>query len=194
MVKKYEEYAYVLSVEPRGKSIRVKGREGIIVQAIGEERLTLLELLGTPGISIDVGERVYIGREGRTKILSVLGKLEYNELNPDAKDELLNHILPKLESCIRQKLLQSTWYINTKLQAPEACEEFVSNLVKYIKEFLEKGESTNIYKFLAEKLKGKLVGYARGPSTSHGHGSKPKKRVKPKKDWLLNKLDEDKDV
>ncbi|MEM4275682.1 MAG: hypothetical protein QW776_02130 [Candidatus Nitrosocaldus sp.] len=36
----------------------MKSREGIIAQT--KERLTLLELLGIP--SIDVGERVYIGR------------------------------------------------------------------------------------------------------------------------------------
>ncbi|MDQ3848584.1 MAG: DUF655 domain-containing protein, partial [Thermoproteota archaeon] len=41
--RKYEEYAYVLDFTPRGKSITVRGREGIIIQAIGEERLTLLE-------------------------------------------------------------------------------------------------------------------------------------------------------
>ena len=43
--RKYEEYAYVLDFTQRGKSITVRGREGIIIQAIGEERLTLLELL-----------------------------------------------------------------------------------------------------------------------------------------------------
>lgn len=107
--KKYEEYAYVLNVEPRGKSIRVKGREGIIVQAIGEERLTLLELLGTPGISINIGERVYIGREGRTKILSVLGKLEYSELSPYAKDELPNVI----ESIVKNNEHRFIEFINT---------------------------------------------------------------------------------
>jgi putative nucleotide binding protein len=85
---RYEEYAYVLAYEPRGKSKRVRGREGFIVQAIGERYLTLLELLGIPNISVEVGERVYIGREGRTKILSVLGKLEYDELSTFAKDAL----------------------------------------------------------------------------------------------------------
>ena len=44
--RKYEEYAHVIEFTIRGKSSTVKKREGIIIQAIGEERLTLLELLG----------------------------------------------------------------------------------------------------------------------------------------------------
>ena len=43
--RRYEEYAYVLDFTQRAKSSTVRGREGMIIQAIGEERLTLLELL-----------------------------------------------------------------------------------------------------------------------------------------------------
>ena len=45
-LRKYEEYAYVLDYESRAKSTTVRGRTGIIVIALGEERLTLLEILG----------------------------------------------------------------------------------------------------------------------------------------------------
>src|SRR5712692_71166 len=62
--KKYEEYAYVLDFSPRGKSVVIKGREGPIVQAIGEER--------------------------REKIVSVLGKLSFDELTPESKSYLLS--------------------------------------------------------------------------------------------------------
>ena len=88
--RKYEEYAYVLDFTPRGKSITVRGREGVIIQAIGEERLTLLELLGIQNASVDIGERLYIGREGRDKVASVLGRLEYNDVSQAAKNELPN--------------------------------------------------------------------------------------------------------
>jgi putative nucleotide binding protein len=91
-VRKYEEYAYVLDFTPRGKSITVRGREGIIIQAIGEERLTLLELLGVSNATVDIGERLYIGREGREKVSSVLGRLEYNDISQSAKNELPNII------------------------------------------------------------------------------------------------------
>ena len=82
--KKYEEFAYVLDFLPRGKSAVIKGREGPIVQAIGEERLTLLELLAMENQDFEVGEKVRIGKEGREKIASVLGKLTYSELTPES--------------------------------------------------------------------------------------------------------------
>ena len=86
--RKYEEYAYVLDFNPRGKSFTVRGREGIIVTAIGEDRLTLLEVLGIPNSTFEIGEKIYIGKEGRTKILSVLGKLEYDKISSSAQSEL----------------------------------------------------------------------------------------------------------
>ncbi|HJU13749.1 MAG TPA: DUF655 domain-containing protein [Candidatus Nitrosotalea sp.] len=86
--RKYEEYAYVLDFVVRGKSTTVRGRDGIIVTALGEERLTILELLAMPNSSFEIGERVYIGKEGRTKILSVLGRLEFNQISSSAQSEL----------------------------------------------------------------------------------------------------------
>ncbi len=70
-LRKYEEHAYVLDSKSRAKSITVHGRTGIIIIAIGEERLTLLEILGIEDSTFDVGERIYIGKEGRTKVQSV---------------------------------------------------------------------------------------------------------------------------
>jgi putative nucleotide binding protein len=83
--KKYEEFAYVLDYLLRGKSVVIKGREGPMVQAIGEERLTLLELLAMENQNFEVGEKVKIGKEGREKIVSVLGKLTFEELSSESK-------------------------------------------------------------------------------------------------------------
>jgi putative nucleotide binding protein len=88
--RKYEEYAYVLDFVTRGKSTTVRGRDGIIVTALGEERLTILELLAMPNTTFEIGERVYIGKEGRTKILSVLGRLEFNQISSSAQSELVS--------------------------------------------------------------------------------------------------------
>jgi len=60
-LRKYEEYAYVLDYKSRGRSITVNGKTGIIITAIGEERLTLLEVLGVEDTTFEVGERIYIG-------------------------------------------------------------------------------------------------------------------------------------
>ena len=87
-LRKYEEYAYVLDSKSRSKSITVRGRTGIIVIAIGEERLTLLEILGIENSTFDVGERIYIGKEGRTKVQSVLGKMDYVKIPDSAKNEI----------------------------------------------------------------------------------------------------------
>ncbi|QQG49580.1 MAG: DUF655 domain-containing protein [archaeon] len=73
---------------PRGKSVVIKGREGPMVQAIGEDRLTLLELLAMENKDFEVGEKVKIGKEGRDKVVSVLGKLAYEELTPESRGSL----------------------------------------------------------------------------------------------------------
>jgi len=86
--RKYEEYAFVLDFNSRGKSSTVRGRDGIIVTAIGEDRLTLLEILGVPNSTFEVGEKIFIGKEGRTKISSVLGKMDYKKISSSAQSEL----------------------------------------------------------------------------------------------------------
>jgi len=86
--RKYEEYAYVLDFVERGKSSTVRGRQGIIVTAIGEDRLTILEILGVPDSTFEVSERIYIGKEGRTKVQSVLGKMDYNRISQSAQSEI----------------------------------------------------------------------------------------------------------
>jgi len=99
--RKYEEHAYVLDFNPRGKSSTVKGRDGIIVTAIGEDRLTLLEILGVPNSTFEIGEKIYIGKEGRTKVLSVLGKLDYEHISSSSQTELqgvVENIVTKNES------------------------------------------------------------------------------------------------
>jgi putative nucleotide binding protein len=88
--RKYEEHAYVLDFNPRGKSTTVRGRDGIIITSIGEDRLTLLEVLGVPNSTFEIGEKIYIGKEGRTKISSVLGKMEYENISSSAQSELPN--------------------------------------------------------------------------------------------------------
>lgn len=86
--RRYEEYAYVLDFTLRGRSTTVRGREGVIVTAIGESRLTLLEILGTPNSNFEIASKVYIGKEGRTNVDLVLGKLTYEKLSNTARQEL----------------------------------------------------------------------------------------------------------
>ena len=107
-IRKYEEYAYVLDSKSRTKSTTVRGRTGIIVIAIGEERLTLLEILGIENSIFDVGERIYIGKEGRTKVQSVLGKADYVKISDSAKDEIPTVV----ESIVTKNEAKFVDYIN----------------------------------------------------------------------------------
>ena len=91
-LRKFEEYAYVLNFDTRGKSQTVRGRDGIILSAVGEQRLTLLEILGSEDSSFEIGEKIFIGKEGRTKVESVLGKLDYTKISSNAQNELPNII------------------------------------------------------------------------------------------------------
>ena len=88
-LRKYEEYAYVLDYKSRGKSTTVHGRTGVIVIALGEERLTLLEILGIENSAFEIGERIYIGKEGRTKVQSGVGKMDYDKTSESAKNEII---------------------------------------------------------------------------------------------------------
>ncbi len=86
----YEEYAYILDFLPfplPTTSSRLKWR-GPIAQAIGEDYFTLLELAPRPGITLNIGERVFIGRGERDKIIKVLRKINFDELTTTAKNEL----------------------------------------------------------------------------------------------------------
>jgi len=87
-LRKYEEHAYVLDYKSRTKSTTVHGRTGVIAIALGEERLTLLEILGIENSTFDIGERIYIGKEGRTKVQSVLGKIDYAKTSESVKNEI----------------------------------------------------------------------------------------------------------
>lgn len=107
-IKKYEEFSYVLDFMPRARSKIVHNREGFIVQALGEEYLTLLELLAFNNAQFAQEERVYIGRDHRDKVISVLGKLNYEDLTQGAKNELP----PVLETLVKNGEQKYVSYFN----------------------------------------------------------------------------------
>jgi len=106
--RKYEEHAYVLDFNPRGKSSTVRGREGIIITAIGQDRLTILEILGIANSTFEVGEKIYIGKEGRTKVQSVLGKMDYEKISSSAQSELQNVV----ENIVTENEAKFVEYLN----------------------------------------------------------------------------------
>ena len=59
-------------------------------------------------MNFEVGERVYIGREGRDKVTSVLGRLEYNDISQTAKNELTNIV----EKTVIRNEKRFVYYVN----------------------------------------------------------------------------------
>ena len=143
--RKYEEYAYVLDFNPRGKSLTVRGREGIIVTAIGEDRLTILEVLGVPNSTFEVSEKIYIGKEGRTKILSVLGKMDYEHISSSAQSELSSVV----EKIVTQNESKFVEYLNNarpltpRIHALELIPGIGKTYMKVMIEEREKKEFTD---------------------------------------------------
>ncbi len=151
--RKYEEYAYVLDFNPRGKSSIIRGREGIIITAIGEDRLTLLEILGVPNSTFEVGERIYIGKEGRTKILSVLGKMDYEHISSSAQSELPTVV----EKIVTQNESKFVEYLNNARPLTPRIHalELIPGIGKtYMKTMLEEREKKNFesYQDLQERV------------------------------------------
>lgn len=81
-----EEYAIILDYLPNGYPLEKKMMP--IAQAIGENLFSLLELIPRKGVSLEIGERVYIGDGKRDKIYYILGKLRKEKITEQAKSVL----------------------------------------------------------------------------------------------------------
>ena len=46
------------------------------------------EILGLEDSEFEIGEKIYIGKEGRTKVQSVLGKLDFEQISDSAQSEI----------------------------------------------------------------------------------------------------------
>jgi len=145
--RKFEEYAYILDYVQSGKSSLVKMREGLIIQAIGEEHLTILELLGIRNEKFSIGERVYIGKEGRAKILSVLGRIDYEHLTSSAKNELQS-IVEKIVSENESRFID--YFNSAQPMTPRVHSlELIPGIGKtYMKSILQEREKKKFISFI----------------------------------------------
>lgn len=84
-----EDYAYILDYLPAGRPDSAHRREPT-AYAVGDNQFTLLELTPKPGATLQIGERVYIGKdvEKREKIAKVKGRIDYPSLSAGAHGEL----------------------------------------------------------------------------------------------------------
>lgn len=80
-----EETAIVLDFLPQGKSAQAQ-REPV-AQVIGELHFTLLEVAPKPGLKLDVGSKIYIGKGERDKVDHIVGRIKYDDLTSAARAE-----------------------------------------------------------------------------------------------------------
>jgi len=86
--RKREEYAIVLDFLPNGYPFDNTPRKTAIVQAIGKEHFTLLEIVPKKDVFVKPYEEVYIGDGKRDKVHHINGKLAVERLTETAKAEL----------------------------------------------------------------------------------------------------------
>ncbi|MBI2549048.1 DUF655 domain-containing protein [Candidatus Woesearchaeota archaeon] len=85
-----EEVAIVLDFLPNGYPFdpTPSHRKNAIVQALGKNHFTLLELVPKKGIFLQPYEEIYIGEGKRDKIHHILGRLPLERLTQTARSEL----------------------------------------------------------------------------------------------------------
>lgn len=81
---------YILDFLPNGRPDAPGHRREPTAYGVGETQFTLLELIPKPGAPLQVGERVYIGKEveKREKIAKVRGRVDYGQMTATAHGEL----------------------------------------------------------------------------------------------------------
>jgi putative nucleotide binding protein len=97
-----EDNAIVLDFLPKGKPSAPGS--GPVVQLLGVEHFTLLEAVPKPGATMDVGDKVFIGKENREKIELIKGRINYKSLTSDSVSEL-EGLLVSLVAGNKQKYL-----------------------------------------------------------------------------------------
>jgi putative nucleotide binding protein len=92
-----EEFAIILDYLPNGYPLERKMMP--VAQAIGKKNLVLLELVPRRGISLQIGEEVYIGEGKRDKVYYILGRLHREKLTESAK----THLQEFIEKMVKEK-------------------------------------------------------------------------------------------
>lgn len=152
-MKKKEEYAIILDYLPYGYPLNGKGKMMPIAQAIGEENLTLLQLVPRKGLSLQLKERVYIGEGKRDKIYYILGRLPSDKLTENAKiqlEEFIKEIVDQREAQFVE-FFNSSSAINTRVHQIELLPGYGK---KHMQEIIKEREEKKFESF--EDLKKRI--------------------------------------
>jgi putative nucleotide binding protein len=85
-----EDYAYILDYLPQGLPDEHRFKREPIAFGLGESEFKILELIPKDNSPLDIGERVYIGKDmdHRDKILHVKRRVRFDEITNTAQNEL----------------------------------------------------------------------------------------------------------
>jgi putative nucleotide binding protein len=86
--RKKEEYVIVLDFLPNGYAFDNSPRKTPIIQGLGKEHFSLLEIVPKKGVFVKAYEEIYIGEGKRDKVHHINGKLPVDRLTQTAKSEL----------------------------------------------------------------------------------------------------------
>jgi len=155
--EKLEEYVYVLDFLPYGyfDDERPIYQRKPLVQAIGEQYFTLLELTVKEGKSPGLQDRLYIGSGERDVVERVNRRLKFEELTHGAQLELphvIGHIVKQNEGKYVDFFNNAT-PITTRLHALELLPGVGKKLMWAILEERKKGEFKD-FEDLANRVKG----------------------------------------
>lgn len=81
-----EDFAWVIEYMPSGHAAAL--RKEPAVQLLGTRFFTLLEATVTPASSIMLSQKVNVGKEGRTEIVHIKGRIGYDDLTNGAREFL----------------------------------------------------------------------------------------------------------
>lgn len=81
-----EDYAWVIEYLPMGHAAQIKKES--VVQLLGVKFFTLLEATVKPEAGIVLGQKVYVGKEGREEIDHIKGRITYEKLTSGAREFL----------------------------------------------------------------------------------------------------------
>lgn len=88
-----EDYAWVIEYLPSGHPRQL--RREPVVQLIGRNFFTLLEATIKPQANIVLGQKVYVGKEGREEIERIKGRIAFSDLTNAAR-EMLTPVIKKI--------------------------------------------------------------------------------------------------
>src|SRR3989344_8603433 len=119
-----EDNAIILDYLPYGYPMGEKMLP--VAQAIGEKTLVLLELIPRRGMTLESGEKVYIGQEKRDKIYYIMGRLSKEKLTETAKIQLEEFIAEFVNSQETKfiEFFNNAQAINTRLHQLELLPGF----------------------------------------------------------------------